>query len=110
MQPTAFLAICGAATAIAAPTSQAGAGHSGMNTTKPFEVDHLYMEMDSVWDTSYGITIKFSVTDTNTDTDTFCNKTDVHPDTVYACERDQTKWTFNYDFSKLSIEWAWAPG
>lgn len=110
MQFTTLLGIFGAATALAAPAFQAGVETPRLNHTKPFEIDRLYMEMDSVWDTSYGVTIKFSITDPNTGFNTFCNMTDVHPSTAYACTRDQTKWSLNTDFSKISVEWIWASG
>ncbi|EOD45192.1 Secreted hemolysin-type calcium-binding protein [Neofusicoccum parvum] len=107
-----ILTLVGAAAALAAPAPQAGTGSESptLNSTKPFEIERLYMSMDSVWDTSTGTDVKISITDPNSGVSTICDTSDVLANTVYSCERDQTSWTFNYDFSKLSIEWAWELG
>ncbi|KAL0263570.1 hypothetical protein SLS55_002551 [Diplodia seriata] len=110
MHLTSFLAVLGASAALAAPASVDGFGRRSTNISQPFEVDRLYMSMDSVWDVSTGVDVKFTATDPNTGVSTFCDATDVLMNTVYACERDNTKWALNGDASKLSIEWFWPPG
>ncbi|OJD31176.1 secreted hemolysin-type calcium-binding protein [Diplodia corticola] len=108
---TGFLAVVlGASAALAAPSTHAGFGRRAVNISQPFEVDQLYMQMASVYDTSSGVDVKFTATDANTGVTATCDTADVLANTVYACDRPDTKWVFNVDFSKLSIQWYWSPG